>query len=125
MDATLPDGLARSTSPTLAVVIVNFNSWPDSARLVRLLASSEELKQGQLEIIVVDNASSDPPPERLGAGEGIRVILRPDNAGFAAGVNTAWRSTGARWLLLLNPDVLISPDFSSRIACNGSRRLSR
>ncbi|MEW4567449.1 glycosyltransferase [Tautonia sp. JC769] len=102
-------------TPTLAIVIVNFNSWPDCELLVEAMAAALSRSDGRCELILVDNASDDPPPPGLRGRPGIRVLLRPDNAGFAAGVNTAWRESAARWLLLLNPDTLAEPDLPAKI----------
>ena len=44
-------------------------------------------------------------------GDRIRVIANPVNAGFAAAQNQAIRSSTAEWVLTLNPDVLLEPDF--------------
>ncbi|QDV36748.1 glycosyltransferase family 2 protein [Tautonia plasticadhaerens] len=115
MDAALPDARPRSTPPALAIVIVNFDSWADTDRLVGSLAGELESLDGRCEVVVVDNASADPPPAGLESRPGIRVVLRPDNGGFAAGVNTGWRSTPARWLLLLNPDVVAGPGLIGRV----------
>lgn len=97
--------------PTLAIVIVNFNSWPDSERLIESLPVPDPSLSDRVEIIVVDNASAAPPPDTLVDRSGVRLVLLPDNAGFAAGVNTAWRVSDARWLLLINPDVVADPGF--------------
>ncbi|WP_169973316.1 glycosyltransferase [Tautonia rosea] len=112
--ATL-EGPQCPTPPTLAIVIVNFNSWPDCERLVEAMASSLERIDGRCELILVDNASETPPPSHFENRSGIQIILCPDNAGFAAGVNTAWRRTTARWLLLLNPDTFADADFPEKI----------
>jgi len=97
----------RPGSPRLAAVIVNYRSWPDVVRLASELASAPEVAAGLAEVVVVDNASGDPiPPEFQGRTTGLRLIARPDNGGFAVGVNAAWKATSAHWLLLLNPDVV-------------------
>jgi GT2 family glycosyltransferase len=109
------EGPQCPTPPTLAIVIVNFNSWPDCERLVGVMAAALGRIDGRCEVILVDNASDAPPPSGLQGRSGIRVLLRPDNAGFATGVNTAWRQTAARWLLLLNPDTLADADLPGKI----------
>ena len=106
---------ATDREPSLAIVIVNYNSWPDTSRLALMVADSPEAARGLCELVVVDNASIGPIPEGLEGLRGVRVLRSADNGGFAAGVNTAWRSTDARWLLLLNPDVEIEPDFVARV----------
>ena len=63
-------GLCRSS-------IVNFNSWPDTGRLVGSLAAMPEVRDGRCEVVVVDNASDDPPPAGLAATRGVRLIRAP------------------------------------------------
>ncbi len=108
---TQTDGTVATPCPSLTVLIVNFNSWPDVARLVTSLGAAPELADGRSEILVIDNASDGPIPAELERPlSGVRLILRVDNAGFAAGVNAGWREARGRWLLLVNPDVLAGPD---------------
>jgi GT2 family glycosyltransferase len=45
----------------------------------------------------------------------VRLILRTENDGFAAGVNAAWRAAGGRWVLVLNPDIVTGADFLGRV----------
>ena len=96
-------------------MIVNYDSWPDVARLSDSLRDEPELRSGDCEVVIVDNASPGPSPAMLDAPQaGIRVIRRPDNGGFAVGVNAGWRSCRGPWLLVLNPDVEITPGFPRR-----------
>lgn len=111
MDAT-PARSEAATEPTLSVIVVNFRSWPDVARLITSLTACAPARARRCEVIVVDNASGTAPPAAIGqAGPTVRLIERADNGGFAAGVNTGWRSAQGRWLLLLNPDVVAAPRF--------------
>lgn len=108
------DGLA--SEPILTIVIVNYNSWQDVDRLIAALATAPEVIRGACEILVVDNASTGPLPPRLETPPvGVRVLMRPDNGGFAIGVNAGWRSARGRWLLLLNPDVVAGRDLPGRV----------
>lgn len=102
--------------PVISVVIVNYNSWPDVSRLVTALADLPEVRAGDGEVVVVDNASDDPVPAELGRPRaGVRLVLRGENGGFAAGVNAGWREARGRWLLLVNPDVVAGPDLLGRV----------
>ena len=96
-------------TPRLTVVIVNYNGWPDVSRLVSALEGEPEFVSGRLQVVVVDNASQGPIPERLRVSPppGLRLLVRPDNGGFAVGVNAGWRLARSPWLLVLNPDVEI------------------
>ncbi len=51
----------------LAIVIVNYESWPDVLRLVESLTSEGEFAAGRCQIVVVDNASAGPIPDSISA----------------------------------------------------------
>jgi GT2 family glycosyltransferase len=69
-----------------------------------------------LEIILVDNASSDGTRKLLASYEPrCRVIENAANAGFCAAQNQAIRAARGEWLLCLNPDVLLRSDFVSNL----------
>lgn len=96
----------------MTIIVVNYESWPDIVRLVDSLRDEPEIRSGDCEVVVVDNASTGPIPPRLDVlPAGFRLILRPDNGGFAVGVNAGWRAARSPWLLVLNPDVDLSPGF--------------
>jgi N-acetylglucosaminyl-diphospho-decaprenol L-rhamnosyltransferase len=100
----------------LTVIIVNHESWPDALRLTASLAAEPEFRSGQCQIVVVDNASRGPIPESfLAPFPGLRLVARPYNEGFAAGVNTGWRVTHSPWLLVLNPDVDVEGGFLGHV----------
>ncbi|MGE3818546.1 MAG: glycosyltransferase family 2 protein [Isosphaeraceae bacterium] len=110
-----PFGAARP--PLVSAVVVNYNAWPDVEALVLSLAGSPEVQAGLVEVLVVDNASEGPVPESLREPRrGVRLILRSQNGGFAVGVNTGWRESQGRWLLLLNPDVVVPDGWLGRVA---------
>jgi hypothetical protein len=98
------------------VVIVNYNGWDDVARLVSALARSPEVASGACDVVVVDNASDGLiPPLLANPDPGVRLIARPENGGFAAGVNTGWRASQSPWLLVLNPDVVPGADLLKEV----------
>ncbi len=103
--------------PRLTVIIVNYNGWPDVSLLVSALAAEPEFTSGELQVVVVDNASPAPPPERLGLypPSRLRVLVRPDNGGFAVGVNAGWQLARSDWLLVLNPDVEVEGGLISQV----------
>ncbi len=93
----------------VAVTIVTYNS----ARFIRqCLSRVFEQAYGRFEVIIVDNASIDETPEILKAFEQRAVVvLNRENVGFAAGQNQAMALSNADWVLALNPDVRLTPDF--------------
>jgi len=97
-------------------VIVNYNGWDDVLRLVSVLARAPEVVAGTCDVVVVDNASDGTiPPEFAMPEPGVRLIVRRENGGFAAGVNAGWRTSQSPWLLVLNPDVAPCSDLLGRV----------
>lgn len=117
MDQPVAKREGSSNPPRLTIVIVNHESWADAAALVTALCDSTALADGRCEIIVVDNASRGTPPEAIveELGRGCRLILRPENGGFAAGVNEGFRLARGEWILALNPDIIPPPCFPERV----------
>ncbi len=59
----------------------------------------------RLEIVVVDNGSSDGSPGTIrGEFPGVRLVANQENRGFTAANNQGLTLSRGRWLLLLNPD---------------------
>ncbi len=98
------------------MVSVTIVTWNSAQYLGECFASLERQDYCVLEVIVVDNASTDDTRSLLRQVESRwRVIYNDRNVGFAAGQNQAIRaSTGTR-VLCLNPDVVLSPDFVSQL----------
>jgi GT2 family glycosyltransferase len=96
----------------VSVLITTYNS----ARFLKTcLESLLQQVYKPLEVIVVDNASSDGTRDVLAnAGPGLTVIYNDSNIGFAAAQNQAARLAKGNWLLSLNPDVVVSRDFVAK-----------
>jgi GT2 family glycosyltransferase len=93
----------------VSILITTFNS---AKFIERCLDSVRCQSYRPLEIIVVDNASTDGTREVLSKlDRGIKVVYNDTNIGFAAAQNQGARSAQGRWLLSLNPDVVLSPNF--------------
>ncbi len=105
------------TTGLVSVAIVTFNS----ARFIRqCLQFVFEQDYQPLEVIVIDNASTDGTAELLEAFENrVRVVRNLENAGFAGGQNQAIGLCRGEWILALNPDVRLQPDFVSRLLAAG------
>src|SRR6516165_621027 len=102
------------------MVSVTIVTWNSGQYLAECFASLEQQDYRELEVIIVDNASSDEMRALLGqVASRWRVIYNDHNVGFAAGQNQAIRASVGEWVLCLNPDVVLSPDFISRLVAAG------
>ena len=96
--------------PQLSVVIVSFNT---QQLLDDCLHSLEQAVQpaGGMEIIVVDNASSDGSPEMVAVKyPQVTVVASEVNRGFATANNQGLAVASGRYALFLNSDTRISPE---------------
>lgn len=98
----------------ISVLICTFNS---AHVLPACLQALEGQDCGALEVVIVDNASSDGTREILArlAPPRYQVILNESNVGFAAAQNQAIRRAQGDWLCSLNADVVLSPNFLSQL----------
>jgi GT2 family glycosyltransferase len=100
----------------LSIVIVNYNvKYYLEQCLISLQASDIA---SLLEIIVVDNNSSDGSREYFaGAFPDVRFIWNTQNVGFAKATNQGIRQSQGQYVLLLNPDTVVGEHVLSR-ACD-------
>ncbi len=91
----------------LTVVVVNWNVRD----LLRRCLHSVLAHAIRLEIIVVDNASSDGSAAMVRAEfPSVRLIANEENRGFTAATNQGLALAQGRYLLLLNPDTEVVGD---------------
>lgn len=92
------------------VIIVN---WNGASFLEQCLSALMVQTVKPHEIILLDNASTDGSIEIVRQFPAVRVIALNQNMGFARGNNLAIEaaSKGAEWIVLLNPDAYVEPDW--------------
>jgi len=95
----------------VAVNIVTFNSGEDIATC---LESLNRQTFRDFRIHVLDNASIDDTIKALSGFE-LDLIRAQSNTGFARAHNDLIRSYPAEYVLVLNPDAVLNPDFIERI----------
>jgi O-antigen biosynthesis protein len=93
----------------LSVIIVSYNV---SSFLDQALTTLEDSAWGyEYEVFVVDNASTDDSVDMVRRKHpGVNVIANPDNRGFASANNQALALAKGKYILLLNPDTVLSRD---------------
>jgi O-antigen biosynthesis protein len=93
-------------TPDISVIVVLWNQAHLTLRCLRALLN----QQGpSIEIILIDNASSDETPALLARLKGARVLRRDTNEGFVVGCNRGAKAARGRALLLLNSDAFVRP----------------
>jgi len=94
--------------PAWAAVVVNFEAGPLLTECVRSVLA--DTGAGEVELVVVDNASSDGSVDALRvAVPGVRVVASPGNVGYARAANLGIAATRAPVVAVLNPDLEIEP----------------
>lgn len=97
-------------------VVVNFNDGVAAIRCVEALLAQRPVAPSR--VVIVDNASRDDSHARIGVAlerwnrtrERVRWLPLEENVGFARGVNRGAALIDSPYLLVLNPDVEMSPN---------------
>lgn len=104
-------------APKVSIVVLNWNGYKDTLECVQSL---RKVLYPALEIMVVDNGSIDGSLNALKRRfpSGLKFIETGRNLGFAGGCNAGIRQAlkdGADYVLLLNNDTVVAPDFVSEL----------
>src|SRR5262245_35174369 len=92
--------------PHVDIVIVNWNSRSLLRECVSALDQSSIADM--LDVVIVDNASTDGSADSLMARHvRLDLVRNPDNRGFAAACNQGAARGRAPFVLFLNPDVRV------------------
>ncbi|MDO8588030.1 MAG: glycosyltransferase family 2 protein [Armatimonadota bacterium] len=92
----------------LSISIVNWNTTELLRRCLRSIYANPP--EADLEVIVVDNASSDFDEAALRAEfPQVHTIANTENTGYARGNNQAIEASSGDYVLLLNPDTEVRP----------------
>ena len=98
------------SKPLVSVVVIGRNEGQRLAACLLSVKSTHHF-DGELELIYVDSDSKDGSPElaeRLGA----KVLrVKPQRPSAALGRNAGWRASTGSYLLFLDGDTLLHPDF--------------
>ena len=106
----------EASFPLVSVVILTYNNWDYTSECLASLRRWSDYPN--LEVIVVDNASTDGTPEKLRAlqrhDDRLQVVLNDSNLGFAAGNNVGLRLARGEYVILSNNDIVFSPRLGAR-----------
>ena len=99
----------KSQQPMVSIVSVNYDQ-PEVT--CEMLASLEKVTYSNFETLIVDNASPTKSPNIIKEKyPEIQLIISKKNLGFAGGNNIALKQAKGDYVLLLNNDTEVKPDF--------------
>lgn len=107
----------------LRVVMVNYNGGELLERAVNSVSRSQW--PGEIDVVIIDNASSDGSAQNVENHQGVHIIWRDTNEGFGAnnlgfadviGDELEVDVPPADVIALLNPDAFVRPDTFRRLA---------
>jgi GT2 family glycosyltransferase len=97
----------------LSVVTVNWNSCDD---LAACLASMAAQTHTELEVLVVDNGSTDGSAEMVRSQfSQFTLLAQTANLGFAEGCNVGIERATGSWIALLNNDAVADPNWAKAL----------
>jgi GT2 family glycosyltransferase len=108
-EVTCRRGGKGEACPRIGVVILNWHSAEATLACVAALRRSRGV---EVDVLVVDNGSTDGSADRLARALGSDALLTlPDNRGYAGGMNAGFEAIGQRlespYTLVLTPDALV------------------
>jgi GT2 family glycosyltransferase len=107
------DAMSEPSESLISIVIANYNGESYLSECLDALAGQS---YGNIEIIVVDNASQDGSTTLIEQRyPHVRLVRRDGNDGFAAAVNAGIRAGRGEFVVILNNDTRVEPDFIAEL----------
>jgi cellulose synthase/poly-beta-1,6-N-acetylglucosamine synthase-like glycosyltransferase len=105
--------ISEDHAPSVAIVVPAYNEEVGIERAVRSLAASE---YPDFEVVVIDDGSTDRTAEIVAGLDLANVrLVRQDNAGKAAALNTGVELTDAEIVVMVDGDTLFEPETVRRL----------
>jgi len=99
-------------TPLVSIVVLNWNGIDNTKRC---LESLRKLDYPSLEIIIVDNGSTDGSKKYFPTLKNIRFIDLPKNTGFTGGHIEGYKVSRGKFIALLNNDLVVDPGWLTEI----------
>ena len=94
------------STPKVSAILISYNRSADLRLSIEALLASG---YPDLEIVVVDNASTDDAADVAASFPGVKLIRSKENLGFAEGNNVGLRAATGAYLALVNNDAVVDP----------------
>ena len=99
--------------PLVSVIILNYNA---GELLLNCIESIRKSSYNNLELIVVDNISSD--ESQITCKEkypDVRLIQNKENLGYCGGNNVGIKEAKGEFIVILNPDTIVEPNWLNEL----------
>lgn len=102
---------------SVSIIVLNYNGRKNlgDTLLGDCLSSVLESNYDNLELIFYDNGSTDESvrfvSDRFSSHRNLKIVPDPRNLGFAKGNNLAYEQTRGDYVVLLNSDVIVEPNW--------------
>ncbi len=104
----VPRATAHVTEKLVSIVILGFNQVEYTKKCIESIRKHTRQKY---ELILVDNGSKDGTEAFFRSIPGAKVIRNPENLGVSKGWNQGMRQAVGEYILILNNDIIVGPDW--------------
>jgi GT2 family glycosyltransferase len=105
--------MVRNRDPLISIVVLNYNG---KEHLDDCLKSLKALKYPNFEVIVVDNGSTDGSVNFVRKFfKWVRIVENEENLGFCEGNNRGYKASKGKYVVLLNNDTVVEPEWLSEM----------
>ncbi len=104
----VPRSAAHDTGKLVSIIMLGFNQVEYTRKCIE---SIRKYTRQKYELILVDNGSKDGTEEFFRSIPGAKVIRNEENLGVSRGWNQGMRLAAGEYLLILNNDIIVGPDW--------------
>ncbi|MEK7258838.1 MAG: glycosyltransferase, partial [Pseudomonadota bacterium] len=98
-------------TPQVSIILIFYNQAPLSLLCLRSIIEKSDVP---IELVIIDNASSDKTDQLLSRCRNARIVRNKDNKGFVEAVNQGAALCNGKHILLLNNDAMLQDHSLSR-----------
>lgn len=114
MTAQASNALSGGSGPTISIIINNYNY---AKFLTQCVESALAQTHPDVEVVVVDDASTDGSPDLIRAfGDRVVTVLQPVNSGQAAAMNAGFAASQGRIIMFLDADDYLYPSAADAVS---------
>ncbi|MZQ83733.1 glycosyltransferase [Paenibacillus sp. 5J-6] len=109
------DEINQRFFPKVSIIIITYNNWPYTKQCLQSLLGNNDYPN--LEVIIVDNASTDETKAQLSRVNDPRVsvLYSSVNLGFAGGNALGCKNSTGEFIILLNNDTIVTQGWIQKL----------